>query len=859
MKKLLAYALLLAGIYTAYAVVAPLSSPQIGESPANGRVLLTNGTSSTWIATSSLGIVGAPFVTVCSSGCTYTTDGVADDVQINAALSFVNSQGGGIVHIKPGTYYASSSITMYSNIILEGQGDATKIIIDTGDSISFSSVSSSTLRNIYIDGSYHVVANKVVNVANSDNISILNNSIVNAGGFGIFLSTSGTNIKGKIIIDKNVISGLGTSDVIGGGPVNATSTLTELIISNNNVTQNASVGVGYAVAIDIVAQNKTIITNNITYGNILMGGEKIPHYHATINNNTVMPAISKDYVQIAVTTNSNAGQTDESKYLNITNNQLIYGQIYVQGQTSTLSPTSNVIIANNNIQAASTSVLADLNIGIDLNYTNKVVVSNNIISNAATAIDLSSTESVLITGNIYNNCAIGLATAGTNDDIKDINNIDSVPGRNISRIYSSVNTSTFTQRRDQLPLFNFTNNNVTSNGTLNSFTSVLGSTNGDQKTLSVSPTISQSGSASYTALLVSPIESSLGSGPNKIVEFGTSTNVTLFNILTNGRVGIGTSTPSETVDIWGNLNVGTSSIPVFFANSGTKRAGINTNTPASFLSIVGTSSLSNTNTTDILVLERPFNSGVFRGKRASLNVGAADTVSDGPSKLDFKLALTGVPSLTDTTLPGVTVMSLLGNGVVGIGSSTPAGSSLVITGSSTLNPLSISSSTGSTLFSILANGNVGVGTSTPTVKLSIPTTDGASAIFLTGGTGLSTESVYINMQSRARFGYEASRSVVLIDDKNTAGVTNNKPIVFDTNATERVRITTAGLVGIGTTTPLVSLQVATTTANATTTIEFGRAGQNKGTCEIIYANDGTKLFRSYTNLGIALVGTASCQ
>lgn len=65
MKKLLTL-LLGISIATAYAVVTPLSSPQVGKTTINGYVLLANGATSTWVATSSLGITGGS-----SSGVTF--------------------------------------------------------------------------------------------------------------------------------------------------------------------------------------------------------------------------------------------------------------------------------------------------------------------------------------------------------------------------------------------------------------------------------------------------------------------------------------------------------------------------------------------------------------------------------------------------------------------------------------------------------------------------------------------------------------------------------------------------------------------------------------------------------------------
>ncbi len=59
-------------------------------------------------------------------------------------------------------------------------------------------------------------------------------------------------------------------------------------------------------------------------------------------------------------------------------------------------------------------------------------------------------------------------------------------------------------------------------------------------------------------------------------------------IITNtGNFGIGTSSPSAKLDVWGNLNVGTSSTPALFVNTATGNIGVGTSTPAYPLDIAG--------------------------------------------------------------------------------------------------------------------------------------------------------------------------------------------------------------------------------------------------------------------------------
>jgi hypothetical protein len=48
-------------------------------------------------------------------------------------------------------------------------------------------------------------------------------------------------------------------------------------------------------------------------------------------------------------------------------------------------------------------------------------------------------------------------------------------------------------------------------------------------------------------------------------------------------------------------------------------------------------------------------------------------------------------------------------------------------------------------------------------------------------------------------------------------------------------------VGLGTTTPVANFQIANG-SNATTTMELGSAGQNKGSCLKLYRTDGTAIY-----------------
>jgi hypothetical protein len=60
--------------------------------------------------------------------CPYYCDGIADEVEINQAMSDVSGAGGGTIHIQPGTYTISDRLVVPSNISLIGSGKGVTII-----------------------------------------------------------------------------------------------------------------------------------------------------------------------------------------------------------------------------------------------------------------------------------------------------------------------------------------------------------------------------------------------------------------------------------------------------------------------------------------------------------------------------------------------------------------------------------------------------------------------------------------------------------------------------------------------------------------------------------------------------------
>lgn len=85
-------------------------------------------------------------------------------------------------------------------------------------------------------------------------------------------------------------------------------------------------------------------------------------------------------------------------------------------------------------------------------------------------------------------------------------------------------------------------------------------------------------------------------------------------------------------------------------------------------------------------------------------------------------------------------------------------------------------------------------------------------------------------------------AVTLVSSTSTTNSMINFLVGGSATTSEIMRISSTGKVGIGTTTPLANFQVTASTSNATTSVSFGKVGQNKGTCITYYNTAGTAIY-----------------
>lgn len=308
-----------------------------------------------------------------------------DHNTIQQALNNLIAQGGGIVTLQPGEYRIKQDVTITGKTILQGAGVTTQLILDPGVSIIIAGKSEVRLRDLYINADAHGVRQRALVISNSKDVSVEHCWVLNCGGFGIFLGGDRGNDLGKIRISNCRVSGKGYHDVIGGGPMTSGSTLSEIIITDNFVKQDCSFG-SYRNAIDIVACTRSIISNNIVEGSIVLGGEKIPHTAVDVSHNIVTPAVNASFCQVAMLAASEVGQTDSSHSARFIGNDITNGQIYVQGQKSTGSRTHRVIIQSNIVKGLSNNPDPGVNRGIVVSCARDVIVEGNIVDGATKAV-----------------------------------------------------------------------------------------------------------------------------------------------------------------------------------------------------------------------------------------------------------------------------------------------------------------------------------------------------------------------------------------------------------------------------------------------------------------------------------------
>ena len=271
-------------------------------------------------------------------------------------------------------------------------------------------------------------------------------------------------------------------------------------------------------------------------------------------------------------------------------------------------------------------------------------------------------------------------------------------------------------------------------------------------------------------------------------------------VVASGNTGIGTSTPTSTLDVWGDLRVGTSSTPTLFVDTSAGNIGINTASPDSThaLDIVGSAraTLSNGGT---ISLHTP-----------SAVTGLSLTASNG-DRADIRRSVDALHLLTTdsggTPVAGNGIV-ITDAGLVGIGTTSPA-STLDVWGD-----FQVGTSSDPTLFVDPGNGRVGVGTASPGYEFeTIGAIRATGQVITNSHFTLTNSSAFLRFRGGALNVYAPSNDVLSIG----ASDTNDSLSIGTTSSTARLTIQTAG------TTDILSLY-ETGGSEVFTVLESGNVG-----------------------------------
>ena len=190
----------------------------------------------------------------------YYTDGINDNVEIEAALASLSSTGGKVL-LRPGTYYMNGTVDVYSNTELCGEGQSTILFYQNGTVNSrillrnADQTNGNTgifLHDFTINGNYPTElgtpTRNQVYLFHSTNCIVSNLNIINAPDSSIVLDGGSDNIVSHNFIDTTADIGI----YVSGSNNN--------IITENNIQGSAS----YGIRLRNGSQSNTV-SNNFLY------------------------------------------------------------------------------------------------------------------------------------------------------------------------------------------------------------------------------------------------------------------------------------------------------------------------------------------------------------------------------------------------------------------------------------------------------------------------------------------------------------------------------------------------------------------------------------------------------------------
>ncbi|MBI2038063.1 MAG: beta-propeller fold lactonase family protein [Candidatus Magasanikbacteria bacterium] len=318
-----------------------------------------------------------------------------------------------------------------------------------------------------------------------------------------------------------------------------------------------------------------------------------------------------------------------------------------------------------------------------------------------------------------------------------------------------------------------------------------------------------------------------GTSTSNLFAFSSSTGANLLRLTTDGGLGFGT-TPATTGAIRLENNTG---IYARRADNAADIGLLSLNTSNQI--VIGVNASAVLLSTDLgFSTDNTYDIG--GGTRSPRHIFARSNIAAGTSTAIARLTVQGDGtanpfSVVTSTAAASSMFTILTNGRVGINTSSPV-AMLALQGSDGINPLEIASSTGASMFRILTNGNIGIGNSAPLGDLEIGSTAESQGLLGITASTAGTSDIFFNNSSQ-------NRGVIRYTHSSDS-------MALWSAGSERMRISSTGLVGVGTTTPLSKLTVVGSGNNSTTIAFNTYSASGTSTFKIddagnaFFANDG---------------------